>query len=302
MLKLQFKDRRREAVWLVDHTFSIGKSPRNSLMINDQSILEFHAEIINEHDKLTLVDKSAGKGIWVNGKQVTSHMPLKKNDVLRFGQVELQLVDPKAGASLSAAKTQSKPLGGSWAIQSKASWLEKSRYDITKRVIIGRDPSCDITLALDHLSRKHAALEVKNGQLYVEDLNSSNGTFVNGERITQKGLKPGDKVKMDVVTFEVFGPESPVTDPNKTIIRTAPAQGQAGLVGTSSQNGSSSAKIKSDNNKLSSTKAPAKKKLAAEGKQDWIAGKENNEPKSRGGLIIGILLLAIGIGAAIVLI
>lgn len=291
MLKLQFKDRRREAVWLVDHTFSIGKNPRNSLMINDDSILDFHAEIINEHETLTLVDKSAGKGIWVNGVQITSHVQIKKNDIIKLGQVELQLVDPKAGATLEPAKTQSKAVEGSWAIHSKASWLNQNRFDISSRVIIGREPSCDITLPLDHLSRKHASLEVKSGQLYIEDLDSSNGTYVNGERVKSKMLKPGDKVKMDVVTFDVIGPTS---DPNKTIIRTAPADGAV--------NKASAAKPAPRKAAHADPRKPAQvkpKKLAAGGKQEWIAGEAKVQPKSNSGLIVGIIVIAVGVGAAL---
>ena len=52
MLKLHFKDRRRESVWLVDSKLSIGKATSNSLMIEDQSIDEMHAGIIKTQDQL----------------------------------------------------------------------------------------------------------------------------------------------------------------------------------------------------------------------------------------------------------
>lgn len=299
MLKLQFSDRRREAVWLVDRTFTIGKNAQNSLMIEDPSILDFHAEIINQDDKLILMDKSAGKGCWVGGEQVTSHATLKQGDQIKLGNVELQLIDPKKVSSSAQKATQSKPVEENWSIHSKASWLEQNRFNINSRVIIGRDPTSDITLPLDHLSRKHVALEVKGGQLYVEDLDSSNGTFVNGERITSTTVKTGDKIKLDVVTFEVVGPNH---DPNKTIIRSAPDSSstkQRRAAEPSSAKGSakvSSAKSAAPN------KSPKPKKLAAQGKQDWIAAESPDKYKAKSelnkGPIIGIALAVIAVAIA----
>ncbi|HTU71379.1 MAG TPA: FHA domain-containing protein [Candidatus Baltobacteraceae bacterium] len=49
---------------------------------------------------------------------------------------------------------------------------------------IGRDRSCQLVLADVEVSRKHARLETKDGVVYVRDLGSSNGTFINGRRVT----------------------------------------------------------------------------------------------------------------------
>ena len=180
MLKLQFRDRRREAVWLVDQTFTIGKNSINSLMIDDQGVKEFHAEITNNKDQLLLIDKSGNKSVQVNGKLINGEAQLKAGDVILIADVEFELVDPKATTNVQQAqKKASNP--NNWTIQSKASWLEKNQYSITNKVIIGRDPSCDIALPLEHLSRRHVELEVKGGQLYIKDLDSSNGTFLNGK-------------------------------------------------------------------------------------------------------------------------
>ena len=48
---------------------------------------------------------------------------------------------------------------------------------------LGRDPSADLSITGAGVSRRHARVFERNDQLYVEDLNSSNGTFVNGQRI-----------------------------------------------------------------------------------------------------------------------
>jgi len=64
---------------------------------------------------------------------------------------------------------------------------------------VGRDPDCDIVVDLDNVSRRHARFSVRNNRVYVEDLDSTNGTFVEpkpGEIHEQTELRPGDFVKV----------------------------------------------------------------------------------------------------------
>lgn len=61
---------------------------------------------------------------------------------------------------------------------------------------IGRNPSSDIVLDDKMVSRQHARLTVlENGQVIIKDFGSSNGTFVNGNKVTECYLKAGDIVK-----------------------------------------------------------------------------------------------------------
>lgn len=293
MLKLQFKDRRRESVWLVDTKFSIGKSNNNSLMIDDPSIESSHAEIVNQQDQLRLVRKHPKAEIKVNGNSISSDTALNANDLITLGTVELELVDAQTLASTNNSK--SAPI---WSIYSSASWLEKNNFVINKKTIIGRDPGCDICLNLDYLSRQHVSLEPQNGNLLIEDLNSSNGTFVNGERIHKSKLEPGDKIKLDVLTFEVRGPSGKAaSDPHKTIIRTAPAP--SALKSTSSNE---TAINKDNTTQANIPKArPQRKKLASEGKQAWISGENQlkakvDRNKGKGGLLFLLLGLTVVAG------
>ena len=61
--------------------------------------------------------------------------------------------------------------------------------------VVGRSPDCDITIPDPFVSRKHLKLYIKDDSVFIEDLNSSNGTFVGGEKITTKTkLNKGDIV------------------------------------------------------------------------------------------------------------
>lgn len=288
MLKLQFRDRRQEAVWLVDQTFTIGKALTNSLMIDDESILEFHAEIINKSGQLSILNKTSSPTLWVNNKPVESQTNLGAEDIIKLGRIELELIDPKA--LLHKIKTKNiaaKNLNNSWVIHSKASWLKQNIFPIESKVVIGRDSACDITLPLEHLSRKHLELEVRSGHLFIRDLDSSNGTFLNGQRITASEIKPGDKIKLDVLTFEVSGPSH---DSNKTIIRTVPPKPAINTAKKplNTANNEVAAKRKLARSNQSTKQTSAKKRLVSNGKQDWISDNipEKKPKKSKISLIL----------------
>ncbi|HEX8697965.1 MAG TPA: FHA domain-containing protein [Myxococcaceae bacterium] len=63
-----------------------------------------------------------------------------------------------------------------------------------KQIVIGRSSELDMVLVEDMVSRKHAKIQVSNGAITIEDLGSTNGTFVNGEKVKQARLKEGDRI------------------------------------------------------------------------------------------------------------
>src|SRR4051812_26667265 len=63
-----------------------------------------------------------------------------------------------------------------------------------KQIVIGRSSELDMVLVEDMVSRKHAKITVAGGKVTIEDLGSTNGTFVNGEKVKQARLKEGDRI------------------------------------------------------------------------------------------------------------
>jgi adenylate cyclase len=61
---------------------------------------------------------------------------------------------------------------------------------------VGRRESCDICMRFPNVSGMHCELSFRNGYWYVRDLNSTNGVKVNGMRIQEKLLHPGDEVSI----------------------------------------------------------------------------------------------------------
>jgi len=65
---------------------------------------------------------------------------------------------------------------------------------VKESVIVGRRPEADIRLEIPNISGRHAELRLQRGHWWVIDLDSSNGTKVNGDKIKKKKLAPGDEV------------------------------------------------------------------------------------------------------------
>lgn len=72
---------------------------------------------------------------------------------------------------------------------------------MTTQLVIGRDPACDVVLAVPAVSSQHARLAWQSGQLVLEDLGSANGTYVNGERVTRVAVRPGTDVRLAEVAL-----------------------------------------------------------------------------------------------------
>lgn len=71
-------------------------------------------------------------------------------------------------------------------------------------VMIGRDPNCDLSLIDEALSAQHARLIYHHGQWWLEDLNSTNGTYLNRELLTTSAVViAGDKFKCGNTIFSI---------------------------------------------------------------------------------------------------
>lgn len=80
-----------------------------------------------------------------------------------------------------------------------------------REVIIGRSSELDMVLVEDMVSRKHAKITSHNGQVIIQDLGSTNGTFVNGEKIKRVRLREGDRILIGTSIIKLVTMESGAT-------------------------------------------------------------------------------------------
>jgi hypothetical protein len=80
----------------------------------------------------------------------------------------------------------------------------------SQEVVVGRSSELDMVLVEDMVSRRHARIECAADQIIIEDLGSTNGTFVNGEKIKRSTLKEGDRVLIGTSILKVVSTDAAV--------------------------------------------------------------------------------------------
>lgn len=96
-----------------------------------------------------------------------------------------------------------------WKLQAITGEFTGQEISVERDMLVGRHQDADLLLQSADISRRHAALLLKDQQLWVQDLNSSNGTFINDLKIEQETeLNDGDIVQFASFMFSVLAPVS----------------------------------------------------------------------------------------------
>ena len=72
------------------------------------------------------------------------------------------------------------------------------------RVVVGRESDCELRIPLPSVSRQHCEFVLEDGKVTVRDLGSSNGTYVNQERVEESELSAGDLVAVGPAVFALI--------------------------------------------------------------------------------------------------
>ena len=84
-------------------------------------------------------------------------------------------------------------------------------FELSERPItIGRSPEADVVILDEKASRIHCGIRLWDGEFYVKDLKSRNGTYVNDQRVDVVKLKSGDRIRVGNILFSFD------QDPNKS--------------------------------------------------------------------------------------
>jgi len=283
MLKLRVMGDTTKDIWLVEPGVVIGSEPGCELHLNANGVQGRHAEVtVAPGDKLTLVNL-AGSDLQVNNVNVTADQEINIGDEISIGAAKVMVVDPKDG--FVANTTPAEP-ASPWSIKANHSALNNRVYPISTKTVLGRSNDCDITLSVTHLSRKHAELNVVANKLVVKDLDSANGTYVNGKKVKEETLRKGDELRLDTLSFTVMGPAD---DMDKTSVRAVINPATAAAATESRE------AVKSQAQKKATPTAP-KQRVVTASKQPEAAASEAEEAGGNSGVIIAAVVAVVVIG------
>lgn len=174
---------------LTRDTFTIGRADDNDIVISAKTVSRHHARLEiapGGYQFVTLPE--ASNPVLFEGRPLSDPRLLSHNDILRIGSLDPGLMVTMVYYSPSAA-----------TIEEEARTIKFGEKNLLQ---IGRDPSNDVVLDAPNISRFHAQVE-RIGQRYrISDLRSSNGTFVNDQRIEgDVWLNPEDAIRVGPYRF-----------------------------------------------------------------------------------------------------
>lgn len=103
-------------------------------------------------------------------------------------------IEPLCFYSIFLKNSNEKALLYSEPVTEDRKCFEKLILPAQGKLIIGRAEDCDISFSNAFASSRHAEILINGNEFFINDLNSSNGTFLNGRRVKNKPLKPGDVI------------------------------------------------------------------------------------------------------------
>lgn len=126
---------------------------------------------------------------------MNSHPPLPDPDITRQHRALLASIAPPTGETLVVMVCpRAQTVGRQYVLDASS-----------ERMILGREASADIVVASDSVSRRHCRLSREAQGWWIEDLLSTNGTFVNDEQVTRRLLRPGDRIRVGDTVFKLHG-------------------------------------------------------------------------------------------------
>lgn len=230
-MRLHFPDGEHADAVLSEGQTTVGSTSDNRIAINQGGVQAHHATLMLDARGLVVTVLPDGVGrTHVNGRPVRDMAIVRMGDSVTFGAITALVKPvsdkhvsgfqpPEAGAPTTTpeeADTRYRNVPPRAVLRGVSGPYFGKIVPIPSRVVIGRGSEADLVLDEPEMSRKHAALEVTADGLYLRDLGSKNGTYVNGVQVRDTCLYTGDQLSFDRNRFLVEAPglpQRPKTDP-----------------------------------------------------------------------------------------
>ncbi|MEH1797281.1 FHA domain-containing protein [Nostoc sp.] len=176
---------------------SIGRGLDNGLVFKEPVISRHHAQIHKGNNHYILTDLGSADGTYLNGTELSPRTPrlLENGDLIRIGCYELLF---SIGVNIAQPLKKSSLIDPTIVSSTQLTTETPDQYlDLSDRqtLIIGRDPRNDTVINHPSVSGFHAQIRRKGNSFFIADLNSTNGTFLNGKQVvSEQLLKVGDTI------------------------------------------------------------------------------------------------------------
>ncbi len=195
----------------------IGRKSTNDIVLEDRNVSRSHARIVQKEEGYFLEDAGSAGGTLVNGEKVTEK-DIHTGDVIQIGGYTLQFDSgiPEDERTVLEAEDKTVLEEGTVTDEDRTVYYEEAQaklivvkaeglegpIPVQDGMVFGREEGADIVVDDKRLSRKHCSIALQDNHFLIKDLGSANGTFVNGQKITEAVLKDRDKIQIGSSVFE----------------------------------------------------------------------------------------------------
>ncbi len=216
--RLSFPQGEHADVVLAPGTCCIGSTTANRVALAVEGVRPQHARIDLDGRGLTLTVLDPTAQVHVNARPVREKAILHLGDRLCIDTVVI-LIKPESDTAIHTvipeesdgeAETRLRNLPPRALLRGVSGSHFGRIVSLHARLLIGRGSDCDLVLDEPEMSRRHAMIENSGDGLYLRDLGSANGTFVNGVQVRDAVLHPGDQIAFDRNRFLLEAPGLPL--------------------------------------------------------------------------------------------
>lgn len=213
-MKLVFPGGEHPQVLLNPGVNRIGSDPESEVRLFGAQPLRGQINVTAQGVMLQVPD---GSPVSVNGRTVDGLIALRPGDRIGFDDIEARLatLDAPAPQAGSAPAPEGRDDPGAttvravlprYVLRGVAGRVFGRNLPLSGTVTVGRAPECSLALDETGLSRMHARLLPTDDGVYVEDLGSTNGTYINGKRVLSGQAQIGDEIGFDTLRFRLLSP------------------------------------------------------------------------------------------------
>jgi pSer/pThr/pTyr-binding forkhead associated (FHA) protein len=204
-MKLVFPHKEHKDFELLGDSFTIGSSPEATIQIDALGMGAIHAELVKDGNDFSLKIDNPASMASVNGRLVKEIKEVREGDLMIIAQVHCKIVGDVQKPK-DDNRTRIRMALPKFVLRGVSGVYFGKTFPLRGKTSLGRHSDNDIFVNVDGISRKHATITVLAEGLEIEDLGSSNGTFVNGKQITKQTIKIGDEIKLDNIRFLIQSP------------------------------------------------------------------------------------------------
>lgn len=183
---------------------SIGRSRSCDISLKTYTtVSRFHAVLALRKNGWFIFDTESKTGVYLNGEQIKKSAKIADGDTVSFGNAVMKFVSNGYGTpSEEGGEAEVQDFTNATRLVNLA---DKSAFYLSGSCLIGRSRNCNICLPMSNISGEHAEIYPSHDGWMIADLNSQNGTLLNGESVFGAfPLYDGDIISIGSYSF-MFG-------------------------------------------------------------------------------------------------